>query len=253
MSLQPVRGHAALRLRRGLPLRPELPLSAGLRLLRTARPARRALRGSPADPDMEPRVPRPETSVAPSETLELLLRNQERFLAFLTRRTGSRELAADVLHDAYVRSLKRGAGPRSREAVTAWFYRVLRNALVDHYRRRGREARALERAAREPDTARGADDAELMETVCACAAELLGSLKPVYAAALQGVELRGQSVADYAAASGISANNASVRLHRARRALRASVQRCCGACATHGCSNCVCRAAGERARPDGPA
>ena len=170
--------------------------------------------------------------------MSVLVANHERFFAFLAKRTGSRELAEDVLHDAYLRSLRRVDTLRDEEAVTAWFYRVLRNALTDHYRRRGVEQRALQRVAAESETSALPDD-ELMQAVCACAAELVDTLKPEYAAALRRVDLDGAPVADFAAENGISANNASVRLHRARRALRVQVERCCGTCATHGCCGCV--------------
>ncbi len=174
-------------------------------------------------------------------TLRVLLDQQARFLGFLARRTGSRELAEDVLHDAYLRSLERGHAPRDAEAVTAWFYRVLRNALSDHYRRRGAEARALLRVASQPEPAPAALDEELMQAVCGCVGELLETLKPAYAAALRQVDLDGADVRAFAARNGISANNASVRLHRARRALRTQVERTCGACAAHGCLDCGCR------------
>lgn len=39
----------------------------------------------------------------------------------------------------------------------------------------------------------------------------------------------------------VTANNASVRLHRARRALKEQLLRACGACAAHGCLECSCR------------
>jgi RNA polymerase sigma-70 factor (ECF subfamily) len=175
-------------------------------------------------------------------TLRVLLDQHARFLGFLARRTGSREVAEDVLHDAYLRSLERGSRPRDSEAVTGWFYRVLRNALSDHYRRRGAEQRALERAAAQPETPPAALDEELMQAVCACVGELIDTLKPEYASALRQVDLAGDDVAAFAARSGISANNASVRLHRARRALRTRVERTCGACAAHGCLDCGCRA-----------
>lgn len=174
-------------------------------------------------------------------TVSVLVDNHARFLNFLARRTGSREVAEDVLHDAYLRSLERGSGPRDSEAVTAWFYRVLRNALADHYRRRGAEARALERAAAEPEAPQAALDEELMQAVCQCVDDLIDTLKPEYASALREVDLAGRDVAGFASRSGISANNASVRLHRARRALRTQVERTCGACSAHGCLDCGCR------------
>jgi hypothetical protein len=41
---------------------------------------------------------------------------------------------------------------------------------------------------------------------------------------------------------GLSANNAGVRVFRARAALRSQVTRSCGSCATHGCLDCTCGA-----------
>jgi RNA polymerase sigma-70 factor (ECF subfamily) len=83
-------------------------------------------------------------------------------------------------------------------------------------------------------------DEELMEETCRCASSLLDTLKPDYAEALRRVDLGGASVKDWAEATGITANNASVRLHRAREALRRQVIRTCGTCAEHGCLDCSC-------------
>jgi RNA polymerase sigma-70 factor (ECF subfamily) len=47
-------------------------------------------------------------------------------------------------------------------------------------------------------------------------------------------------VKDFAAAEGISATNAGVRVFRAREALRRQVVRSCGTCAEHGCIDCTC-------------
>ena len=79
--------------------------------------------------------------------------------------------------------------------------------------------------------------------VCKCIAQLTETLKPEYAIALRRVEVEGVSVKDYADEAGISANNAGVRVFRAREALRKQVVRSCGTCATHGCLDCTCDAA----------
>ena len=169
--------------------------------------------------------------------LGALVDNHARFLAFLQRRVGSREEAEDILQSAFVRSLERGAALRSEESATAWFYRLLRNALVDHYRRRDVEKRALAElgSAGEP-----AVDEDLMRTVCDCVAALAATLKPEYASALRRVEVEGATLQAYAGEQGITANNAGVRLHRARLALRRQVAKSCATCATHGCLDCSC-------------
>jgi RNA polymerase sigma-70 factor (ECF subfamily) len=47
-------------------------------------------------------------------------------------------------------------------------------------------------------------------------------------------------VQEYAWQVGISSNNASVRLHPARKALRNRLEKICGPCAGAGCFDCTC-------------
>jgi RNA polymerase sigma-70 factor (ECF subfamily) len=193
----------------------------------------------------EPRRPRKVTlrsaqhaaprATAP-EVVRALVENHARFLAFLQRRVGSREDAEDILQSAFVRGLERGAALRDEESATAWFYRLLRNALVDHYRRRAAEKRALSKMPPAPETT----DEELLEVVCGCVSDLARTLKPEYASALERVEVQGASLRAFADEQGITPNNAAVRLHRARLALRRQVAKSCGTCATHGCLDCTC-------------
>jgi RNA polymerase sigma-70 factor (ECF subfamily) len=182
---------------------------------------------------------------ASPQVVQVLVENHRKFLAFLERRVHSREVAEDILQEAFVRGLPRAGQLRDEESVVAWFYRSLRNALVDHYRRQGAEQRAFEKVALLSDQAVPPVDTELMDTVCACAGALVGTLKPEYADALRRVDLGGASVKDYAEAGGITANNASVRLHRAREALRQQVEKSCGTCAEHGCLDCRCAQPGK--------
>lgn len=174
------------------------------------------------------------------EVVRVLVENHRRFLAFLRKRVRSPEVAEDILQDAFVRGLDKAGSLREGESAVAWFYRLLRNALVDHYRRAGAEARALQRIASEAGDGEPAADPELMGVVCDCIGSLVGTLKPEYATALRRVDLGGASVKEFAAESGIEPGNAAVRLHRARQALRREVERACGTCATHGCLDCDC-------------
>jgi len=179
------------------------------------------------------------------ELVGVLVDNHARFLAFLERRVGRRDVAEEILQDAFVKSLDRGDTLRADESVTAWFYRLLRNALVDHVRRRGVEGRALERAANEPVEEAMQPDEALRGVVCACVNGLVGTLKPMYAEAIRAVDLGGKSVQAFAVEAGISANNAAVRLHRAREALHTRLVESCGTCTEHGCLECTCARADE--------
>jgi RNA polymerase sigma factor (sigma-70 family) len=174
------------------------------------------------------------------DVLRVLLDNHARFLAFLERRVGSHDVAEDILQEAFVRGLDQAGSVRNTESAIAWFYRVLRNAITDHFRRQDTEGRALERLAAETEADEGPLDRDLEAVVCQCVLSLVDTLKPEYATALRRVELDGVSVRGYAKEAGITAGNAGVRVHRAREALRKQLVRCCGTCLTHGCFDCQC-------------
>jgi DNA-directed RNA polymerase specialized sigma24 family protein len=55
-------------------------------------------------------------------------------------------------------------------------------------------------------------------------------LKPTHAELIRRVELQGEPVAQAAAALGMTANHASVTLHRARAELRTKLLTFCGDC-----------------------
>lgn len=177
----------------------------------------------------------PEESAPAQDIAATLVANHREFLAFVKKRVANEALAEEILQDAFVRNLEKFDSVR--ETAVGWFYRVLRNAIIDHYRRNAAAERRHEAYAREDQPAQ---DEELQRVVCKCVAELADTLKPEYATALKRVEVDGLSVKDYADEAGISANNAGVRVFRAREALRKQVARSCGTCATHGCVDCTC-------------
>lgn len=172
------------------------------------------------------------------DVVETLVSNHRQFLSFLERRVGSREVAEDILQEAFVRGLD-SESLRTAGSATAWFYRALHNATIDHYRRRGVETRALEQVAAETTDA-VAPDVEMMNTVCSCISTLLPTLKPEYANAIQRIELDEIPVRDYAVEAGMTANAAAVRVFRAREALKRRLVQSCGTCADHGCLDCRC-------------
>lgn len=180
----------------------------------------------------------PEEPDSP-DLVRALVENHRQFLAFLEKRVGNRQLAEDILQEAFARGLDRVDQLRSEESAIAWFYRVLRNAVVDHHRRRAAAGRGVAAFAAELQTHTTAPQ-DVEGAICQCVRELAGTLKPEYAAALSRIEVDGVAVKDYATEAGITSNNAAVRVLRAREALRRQVARSCGTCADHGCLDCTC-------------
>lgn len=178
------------------------------------------------------------TSSPDEHTLQILVDNHQNFLSFLERRAGSRELAEDILQTAFAKAVEQ-VERLDGETVVAWFYRVLRNALIDHYRRRSAEERALAEQ-RDQLVSAAAEDMELERTICECFRKLLPTLTPQYRSILERVDLGDQTVGEAAQSLGITPNNAGVRLYRARLALRERLEQTCRTCAQHGCYDCTC-------------
>jgi RNA polymerase sigma-70 factor (ECF subfamily) len=172
--------------------------------------------------------------------IETLLENHRAFLRYLERRVGDRMLAEDILQDAFAKVVTRPEQAPPDEAAVPWFYRTLRNAAVDQFRRRGAADRAYEAFARELET-HEVPTGDMEAEICACVSRLASTLKPEYAEALQVIEVGGTPVKAFAEQRGLSSSNAAVRVFRAREALKKRVTESCGTCAEHGCRDCTCR------------
>jgi RNA polymerase sigma-70 factor (ECF subfamily) len=179
-----------------------------------------------------------------AETIANALNEQgDAFKAFLAARVGSEAEAEDLLQNGIVKALRHADELRDDSRLTPWFYQLLRNAVVDHYRSRG--------AARRRDDSLGALVAALGEDIsaapkgwepqiCGCLGGVIDTLKPREAELLRRVELDGESVKEAAKGMKLTPNNASVMLHRARKELRKRLEAFCGACADGACLDCDC-------------
>jgi RNA polymerase sigma-70 factor (ECF subfamily) len=191
-------------------------------------------------------VENPEEVLKPlnAPAIRTLVEGRKAFLGFLRRHLPDAEIAEDIFQQSLLKALTKQDSMQDPESIVPWFYRILRHALIDFYRARGSEDR--KNAAFVQEILR--DEAEALSTspemqasLCGCMKALIPSLKPEYATLLQQIDLEGRPMGDVSSELGISPGNLSVRLHRARQALRASLIRSCGACTEHGCLDCTCK------------
>ncbi|HYE30940.1 MAG TPA: sigma-70 family RNA polymerase sigma factor [Methylomirabilota bacterium] len=168
---------------------------------------------------------------------ESILKNLGIFVAFARRRLGDHHLAEDVVQDSLIKALAADRQPTTEEETTTWFYRILRRAIIDIYRKQGARSRALERF--EAEVAER-PDAEEQKELCRCFHRLLPMIPSQYREVLDMVDLQGKDLDEFAQATGVTRNNATVRLHRARKHMRKAMVDACGACSVHGCIDCTC-------------
>ena len=172
-----------------------------------------------------------------------LLEQEPAFRAFLRKRISDDAVTEDLLQQSLMKAVERGHELKKSDSAVSWFYRILRNAVTDYYRSHAADHRKLE-GLRQEMIAAGDDKMpaldELRPAICTCLDPLLKKIRPAYAHLIERIDLRGELPADVAKEMKLTTNNLTVRLHRARQALRASLEQACGICTKHGCLSCTC-------------
>ncbi|MEM7136033.1 MAG: sigma-70 family RNA polymerase sigma factor [Myxococcota bacterium] len=178
---------------------------------------------------------KPTRRSSSKEAVAALLRTHRTKLeAFVRARVPSSDVD-DVLQIAAVRAIEGAGTLNNPKRALSWLYRVHRNAATDVLRKRAQQERLLEKASAAPEA-----PSELAGSGCDCSIFQARNIHPNYAEVLSLVDIQGVTIAEAAEALGISANNASVRLHRARKALRESMLEHCGVTSLRDCADCGC-------------
>ena len=173
-----------------------------------------------------------------SQLEAILLPELEKFTHFVRRRVGDPDLAADVVQESLLKALKSAHQLRDEDNITAWFYRILRHAIIDLHRRRATSRGSLEQLQHELEIEPGPEETRV---ICKCIERLIPTLNPEYAELIRRLDLGAEPAERVAAALGLNANNLRVRHHRARRQLRERLEQTCRMCARHGCLDCTCQ------------
>ena len=174
-------------------------------------------------------------ATVPSRTkliASVLREHAGQFRSFVAARLPSADVD-DVLQTAAVRAVERAASLNDPDRVLPWLYRVHRNVIADTLRNRASRERTLNEIDAAPEV-------DALEELCGCSLVQARRLQPSYAAVLALVDAGDATIADAAAHLGISVNNASVRLHRARKALRKAMREHCGVESPRDCLDCRC-------------
>jgi len=173
---------------------------------------------------MEPQSPVAAIGRDPDALERFYRQHLEPIQGFIARRVESRYDAAERNADVFVRAIGSCSGydPRAG-SPSAWLYGIARNVVADHCRSADRGRRATQRF-----NARDLLDDDSIERLTQRidaereSRELFASMAVLPAnqrAVVELVAIDGLSLVEAAQALGISATNARVRYHRARRRL----------------------------------
>lgn len=156
-----------------------------------------------------------------SQLGELFERHHRPLFTFFLRLTGESQASEDLVQDVFLRMLKYRATYQPGTRVRTWMYQLARNAHIDRYHARSREASMDEREAREPASAApGAADLLQHEEQVELLRRALARLAPDKREVLLLSRFQGLSYEEIAAVFGCEVGTVKVRVFRAVRALR---------------------------------
>ncbi len=163
------------------------------------------------------------------QTAEVWSQFHERLLSFIRRQVRDVHDAEDILQDVFVRIHSSLPCLKDIESITAWVYRIARNAVTDYYRKRASAAKALGELAEDagddedrPDVTR-----ETVNEFSRCLEPLMSELSERHRQAMTLTELNGLTQEDAARQLGLSIPGMKARVQRGRRKLRDVILNCC--------------------------
>jgi RNA polymerase sigma-70 factor (ECF subfamily) len=160
---------------------------------------------------------------------------------YLQKRFETKADADEVLQAFLLRALDRSADIRNVESVRGWLSRILATTIADFHRKTSKSRRRELSLTAELNERLAAEQGdELDGVVCECLHTQLSFLKAEHAEVIRRIDLDGEPREKVAAEMGVSVNNLTVRLHRARRSLKGRLEEMCKACLEDGFLDCRC-------------
>jgi RNA polymerase sigma-70 factor (ECF subfamily) len=180
-----------------------------------------------------------DVPLTPARIADVLVATSRTFATYLESEIGSRAVSNEILQDAFGRGSQKAGALNSHESAVDWFYRLLRNAVIDQPRSTASSEHKFS-AFRTELEQQPEPRAAMKDAILRYVGELSAILEPEDAAALRSIELGGTTIDAFAKATGISTHSASIQVFNARAALRRCIVMSAAICTVHGCWNCTC-------------
>jgi RNA polymerase sigma-70 factor, ECF subfamily len=140
--------------------------------------------------------------------------------------------AEDVLQEVLAKAHRSIGQLRAEGALTTWLFRIATHLGIDHLRKHNRQPEVAENVdprelACEDDGTTGLQRLVEQQEMGACVQRFLLNLPSVYRTVLLLHDLDGLTAPEIASSLGITVENAKIRLHRARAAMKEALQAGC--------------------------
>lgn len=157
--------------------------------------------------------------------------------AFIAKRVNDQGQVDDILQDVFVRVHRHLDSVSDPRRIVSWIYQVTRNAIIDHYRKPGRqreipsglssELEVIDGVTKISDMTHHGNDVDLRAELAGCLRPMIERLSQNYRDAITLVEIEGLTQQTAAKQMGISLSGMKSRVQRGRRQLKQMLNDCC--------------------------
>lgn len=172
-----------------------------------------------------------------TKTEELWQELHDGLRAFIARRVNDQGHVDDILQDVFVRVHRQMDTVSNPGRIVSWIYQVTRNAIIDHYRKPGRqreiplglsaELELLDGVSETSTATPPGDAAEPRAELAACLRPMIERLSQDYRDAITLVEIDGLTQQSAATQMGLSLSGMKSRVQRGRAQLKQMLDDCC--------------------------
>lgn len=150
-------------------------------------------------------------------------------LRYLQRYVGERSLAEDLQQETLLRFSRGLPGFDGRSSLRTWAFAIANRVAADHFRQpeRRQQIVELDEALDAVDPEREVGERIVADAMNQCVRQVIDSLPETYRAPLILYDLEELSIEQTAEICQCTVAAAKIRLHRARRRLKAALQRQC--------------------------
>lgn len=160
---------------------------------------------------------------------------------YLQKRFSSPADAEEVLQVFVLRALERSSDIRDAHSVRGWLSKVMATTIADFHRQASKgKTREVPLPADLSDRVAVDQDAELESRICECLYAHMPLLKREHAEVIRRIDLAGEPRELVASDLGVTVNNLTVRLYRARQALKDRLEDKCVVCREDSFLECRC-------------
>jgi len=148
--------------------------------------------------------------------------------SYLVRMAGDPVLADDLFQETSIKIAQGLPGFEGRSTVKTWAFKIAYRVCIDYFRKNSNKQTVLEFVEEEHATSDlEHDEALVIDEMNSCIREVIDSLPPDYRTALVLHDLEGLTGEEVARISECSLPTAKIRIHRARKRLRAALNDQC--------------------------